>query len=255
MGEAFLIASGKGGTGKTQTAINLGYCLSKMGHKVALIDADLLSSNTMFNLHIPLDIVKLNDFLKGKAMLHDTGYDFSKNFKILPGDYTASNVKWFKEKMFLPKFNKIVSEFHYTLVDCPPGIMLQPHCLYRATDRMLLVSNAEPPAVSDAAKTAMFAMTRGTKIDGLILNRVGRFSKELEGSRIKQVFSSIPIVARIPEDKMLPTATAYGRPVSELYPLAPSSRAFRKLAAKMSGSQYQDKLTLREKLKVFLGKY
>ena len=41
MGEVILVASGKGGTGKTAVTANLGALLAKKGAKVALIDMDM----------------------------------------------------------------------------------------------------------------------------------------------------------------------------------------------------------------------
>ena len=40
MGKAIVIASGKGGTGKTMFAANLGVTLARQGHKTVLIDLD-----------------------------------------------------------------------------------------------------------------------------------------------------------------------------------------------------------------------
>ena len=41
MSEAIVITSGKGGVGKTTTCANLGVALASLGHKVALVDADI----------------------------------------------------------------------------------------------------------------------------------------------------------------------------------------------------------------------
>ena len=40
MGEVFVITSGKGGVGKTTTAINLSACLAEAGQRVLTVDFD-----------------------------------------------------------------------------------------------------------------------------------------------------------------------------------------------------------------------
>ena len=41
MGEVILVASGKGGTGKTMFSVNMGAMLSRYGYRVMLIDMDM----------------------------------------------------------------------------------------------------------------------------------------------------------------------------------------------------------------------
>ena len=48
MTASIVVASGKGGVGKTSIAVNLGLTLSRVGRRVALLDADF----GMANAHI-----------------------------------------------------------------------------------------------------------------------------------------------------------------------------------------------------------
>lgn len=255
MGNALLMASGKGGTGKTQTSINLAYWLSRFGEKVAVVDADLMSSNLLFHLNVPPGSKKLDAFLLGNADLKETGYWLSDNLKIIPGEFTLTSLESLSEKEFRAGLHSIFSEFDFTLVDCPPGIMLHPEALYKAADRMILVSNAEPPAITDSAKTLGFAQSHGVHIEGLILNRLARFKEELRLPKIGSIFSDTPLLGKIPEDSYLPKATSIGEPVSKAFPLAPSSRAFKLAAMRMLGLEQGESLSVKERFKILMKRY
>ena len=57
------IAGGKGGTGKSVIAANLGIALSSIGTKVILIDGDLGGANLHTCLNIRHPQANLNDFI------------------------------------------------------------------------------------------------------------------------------------------------------------------------------------------------
>ena len=52
MGKSIVIASGKGGTGKTMVSANLGATLSRLGHQVIVIDMDTGLRN--LDLYLPV---------------------------------------------------------------------------------------------------------------------------------------------------------------------------------------------------------
>ena len=61
MGKVIVVASGKGGTGKTMFSVNLGATLAKMGRSVVMIDLDMglrnldlyfgLENNVVYDVH------------------------------------------------------------------------------------------------------------------------------------------------------------------------------------------------------------
>ena len=73
MGKAYVITSGKGGTGKTTTAAALSGCLALMGYKTLCLDADMGLKN--LDLCLGLSDTAIMDFcdvLNGRAKLSES---------------------------------------------------------------------------------------------------------------------------------------------------------------------------------------
>lgn len=69
-GHVYAVAGGKGGVGKTTSAINLGAALRAAGHDTIVVDADL----AMANLGSMVDVRSgptLHDVLASEAALHE----------------------------------------------------------------------------------------------------------------------------------------------------------------------------------------
>ncbi len=56
-----IIASGKGGVGKSTVAVNLAYALSKLNKKVGLLDADIYGSSIPLLLEMKTDTIDVNE--------------------------------------------------------------------------------------------------------------------------------------------------------------------------------------------------
>ena len=68
MGEIFVIASGKGGTGKSTVAANIAAGLSGLDKKVCLVDADLGLRNLDILLGLENDVVyTIMDVIEGRC--------------------------------------------------------------------------------------------------------------------------------------------------------------------------------------------
>src|ERR1700679_545290 len=114
------IGSGKGGVGKTTIAVNLAVSLSKLGHKVGLIDADIYGPNVPTMLGATRQPTIVGDNLMEPIIAH--GVKFISIGLISPGDKPMV--------MRGPMLHQIIKQFltqvawgelDYLLVDLPPG--------------------------------------------------------------------------------------------------------------------------------------
>ena len=124
MGKAIVIASGKGGTGKTMFAANLGVTLARQGHKTVLIDLDNGLRNLDLYLGMENNIVyDVNDVLTGVCRIRQalikvkafTGLSFmAASPQKSDGEITPLHIKVLCEKL--------KKKYDYIIIDAPAGI-------------------------------------------------------------------------------------------------------------------------------------
>src|SRR3989304_1975926 len=114
MSKIIVITSGKGGVGKTTTAINLGAALNYFGKDVLIIDGNLSTPNIGIHLNSPEVPIDLNNVLKGEAEPFEAVYKHESGMKIMPSSLSVKELKRTKpEKMKLYKkdFKRIAADY------------------------------------------------------------------------------------------------------------------------------------------------
>jgi len=165
------IGSGKGGVGKTTVAVNLAVSLSRLGHKVGLIDADIYGPN----VPTMLGATRQPNILDGNLIepLTAHGVKFISIGLISPGDKPMV--------MRGPMLHQIIKQFltqvawgelDYLLVDLPPGTgdvvisLVQTVPLTGA----VVVSTGSSVALQDARKALEMFHQVNVEVLGLIEN-------------------------------------------------------------------------------------
>ncbi len=162
MVRVIVVSSGKGGVGKTTAVSNLAAALAGFGKKVVVIDANLTTSNLGLHFGVPLNRPTLQDVLKRKARLEQAIWTHPAGFKVIPADISVSKVMSAKPNQLLSVLNRILSDADFVLIDSAAGLCQEALAALKAADEVLVVTNPELPALTDALKLIKFAEEYGT---------------------------------------------------------------------------------------------
>jgi septum site-determining protein MinD len=239
MARIIVINSGKGGVGKTTTAINLGASLNKLGKETIIVDANLNTPNIGLQLGAPIVPVTLNHILKGKANVEDAIYEHSSGTKIVPSSLSVKELTKFNTKK-IPGIAQELSELcDYLIIDSAAGFGEEVIASLEAADEIIIVTNPEMPAVTDALKSVKVAREMGKEIKGVIVTRHKNANYEMPLSSIKSMLES-QIIGVIPEDKAVKEALNLRDAVIHTHPRSKVSRKYHEIARKVNGENVED---------------
>ena len=88
-----VITSGKGGVGKTTTAINLAAAMNHFGQDILVIDGNLTTPNVGLHLNSPEVPINLNHVLMDKASAFEAVYEHESGLKIMPSSLSIKDLK------------------------------------------------------------------------------------------------------------------------------------------------------------------
>ena len=228
-------SSGKGGVGKTTTVANLGAALAEMGYDVVVLDANLTTPNLGMHLGIPLFPVTLHDVLKGKARLEDAIYRHSSGLKIIPAGIGVNDLKGVDARDLPAVLLDLVGSADIVLIDSAAGLGREALAAIESSDEMLVVTNPDLPSVTDALKAVKIAEGLGTKITGVVVNRIDKKRTQLSREEIMTMLDDVPILAEIPESDLVAEAIANRNPVVHHKPYSDVSIHMKRLAATLVG--------------------
>ncbi len=236
MARIIVINSGKGGVGKTTTAINLGASLNKLDKEVIIVDANLNTPNIGLQLGAPIVPVTLNHVLKGKAEIEDAIYEHHSGTKIVPSSLSINELTKFNVKK-LPGIAQDLSELcDYVIIDSAAGFSEEVMAVLEAADEIVIVTNPEMPAVTDALKAVKVAREMGKVINGVIVTRHNDARYEMPLSSIKSMLES-QIIGVIPEDKAVKEALNLRDAVSHTHPRSKVAKKYLEIARKVNGEE------------------
>ena len=92
-GKVYVVISGKGGVGKTTSAINLGISVNELGKEVIIVDANMTTPNVGLHLGSPIVPITLNHVMSNKARVEEAIYEHESGTKIMPASLSIGELK------------------------------------------------------------------------------------------------------------------------------------------------------------------
>lgn len=146
------IASGKGGVGKTNLAVNLALMLARRGLRVVLLDADLGTANVdvVLNVQTPYD---LSWVIEGRKSIDEVAAPLADGLRLIRGASGLSTVADLGEverRRLIEQLGQLERQCDFILIDCGAGISQNVLAFAQAADELLIVTTPEPTALTDA---------------------------------------------------------------------------------------------------------
>lgn len=175
MNNVIVVASGKGGTGKSTVCICLSVALVNQGKKVLLIDCDC----GMRGLDIMLDMEQeilfdASDAVCGNCSFEEAVYKSKNNdnLYLMAAPFDAENE--LSPQVFKQLVDSVKEKFDYVIIDSPAGVGSGFVTAATPASRALIVSNAEPTSVRGGIKVRKKLVALGMSDIRLVINRFDR---------------------------------------------------------------------------------
>jgi septum site-determining protein MinD len=234
MARIIAIISGKGGVGKTTTAINLGAALNKLNKEVIVVDLNLNTPNIGVHLGAPIVPVTLNHVLKGKAEIEDAVYEHSSGTKIIPSSLSVKELTNFNTKKIPSTIALLHDHAEFVILDSAAGFSEEAMATMEAGEEIIVVTNPDMPSVTDALKAVKVARDMGKDVKGIIVTRHRNKKYEMPLSSIKSMLEA-PIIGIIPEDDSVKEALNLRDAVVHTHPKSRVSKKYLLIAGKVIG--------------------
>lgn len=227
------VISGKGGVGKTTTAVNLGMAMHKLGEDVFVVDTDLKNPNVALHLGVFEYDNTVQDVIEKEMPLMEAMYIHKTGLKFAPAHISLRYLSVDSDRL-----RNVFSEVYTTtLVDAPPGFGKEALSIMDVVDEVIVVTNPNLPAITGALRAVDVAKSMGIPVTGIVMNAIQGKRYEVSAAEIEAV-SGVKVLAEVPWDTNVVKGIALKTPSVNYNELAPASQAYFKLAAQLTGRMY-----------------
>lgn len=238
------VASGKGGVGKTQLAVNLATALSRRGQRVLLIDGDLGLANVNVLLGLSPDYNAAH-LLDGSQPFHRVVSSFKGLFDLLPAGSALAHLAELDmsdQVRFMERLELYRRPYDLVILDACAGIGGNVRLALSMADETLVVMNPETPSLTDAYALVKVAARSGCGGPfNVIVNRV-RVAEQaremyacLEAASRSFLGIEVGYAGYVYHDRSVERSTREQVPFVESFPGSPAAKCVEALADRVLG--------------------
>lgn len=234
MPKTIIIASGKGGTGKTLASINLSIALSYLDHKVLLIDGNMTKPNLFFHFEMAKektihDVYKKNNHPREIISTHPSGLN------LIFGSPHIEDIEHIDQTIFkkmVNYFQKNLLDHEFIFIDTCSNYTEEFYNTANIADEAIIITLPDKVSLHEAKKTIQICDDEGASVTGIIING----NQDLDIKTIDHIQHQLgrPILGVLPHDKNVHKSIQIGHPVLCSYPNSEISKAFLEIGKKFS---------------------
>lgn len=237
MSKVIVLASGKGGTGKSTVSVGLAVALVKLNKKVLLVDCDSGMRGVDLMLGVEKELVyDVSDAVGGgcdkSAAIYVTRNIYG--LYMMPAALSAEDEV--SPAVLKQLIDEIKDDYDYILIDSPAGTGSGFEAAAASADSALIVINPEPTSVRGCLNIHRKLTDMGIDDVRLVINRFepDRFRAMNIYRDLDQLIdiSQTQLIAIVPEDVRIAAIAQRGNSGRES---VPSMAAFVNLAARIEG--------------------
>lgn len=240
---AITVASGKGGVGKTNMAVNLSLQLCRLGRQVILFDADLGLANADLLMGLQ-PRWNLTHFFEGGRSLADIMCEGPLGLKLIAsgsGIARLADLGVQERERILSHFALLEDQADYLIVDTGAGISQNVMAFAMASEEVLVVTTPEPTARLDAYGLIKVLAQEGYQ--GRLRVIVNMAESKAEGDDVARLLETlagrflnihVETLGVVPRDREVTRAVRAQRAFSLEKPDSPAARSVAAMAGIIS---------------------
>ena len=229
VGKIVSIANQKGGVGKTTSSVNLAACLAYVGKKILLVDIDPQGNATS---GVGIEKADVNQCIYDVLVDDVDAADVIKSAKVENLDVIPATIQLAgaeielvptisREVRLKRALDKVVDQYDYIIIDCPPSLGLLTINALTASDTVIIPVQCEYYALEglsqllNTVRLVQKHLNEDLKIEGVLLTMLdARTNLGIQViEEVKKYFQDKVYKTIIPRNVRLSEAPSHGEPI------------------------------------------